>query len=95
MSAVHSLLSRIPVNLPFETLLLNCQSLYERFPPYTIRAEADLELARQREERERQVAGRGKAEPGASPGYRQLLTRIVILSAPVIIGVLLWRVSQS
>ena len=93
MSAVHGLLSRIPVDLPFETLLVNCQRLYEQFPPFTIEAEAEKELARQREERERQVAGRGKAGPGTS--YRQLLTRIVILSAPVLIGVLVWRVSQS
>ena len=95
MSAVHGLLSRIPVNLPFETLLVDCQSLYERFPPYTIQAEAERELARQREERERQVAGRRKPSTGAGGSYRQLLTRIVIFSAPVVIGVLIWRASQS
>ena len=95
MSAVHGLLSRIPVNLPFETLLVDCQSLYERFPPYTITAEAERELARQREERERQVAGRRKPSTGAGGSYRQLLTRIVIFSAPLVIGVLIWRASQS
>ena len=36
MSAVHGLLSTIPVDLPFERLLIECQSLYEKFPPYTI-----------------------------------------------------------
>ena len=93
MSAVHGLLSRIPVDLPFETLLVECQRLYERFPPYTIQAEAERDLTRQREERERLVAGRGKVEPGTN--YRQLLSRIVIITAPVVIGVFLWRVSQS
>ena len=93
MSAVHGLLSRIPVDLPFETLLVECQRLYERFPPYTIQAEAERDLTRQREERERLVAGRGKVEPGTN--YRQLLSRIVIMTAPVVIGVFLWRVSQS
>ena len=97
MSAVHGLLSRIPVNLPFETLLVDCQSLYERFPPYTIQAEAERDLARQREERERQAAGRRKPStgPGGAGSYRQLLTRIVIFTAPVVIGVLIWRASQS
>ena len=36
MSAVHGLLSTIPVDLPFERLLIECQSLYEKYPPYTI-----------------------------------------------------------
>merc|ERR1719220_1018728 len=69
MSAIHGLLSRIPVNLPFETLLVDCQSLYERFPPYTIQAEAERELAKQREERERQIAGRRKPSSGGAASY--------------------------
>ena len=49
MSAIHGLLARIPVNLPFESLLVSCQKLYEKFPPYTIEKEAADDIRRQRE----------------------------------------------
>ena len=94
MSAIHGLLSRIPVNLPFESLLVSCQMLYEKFPPFTIEKEAAEDIQRQKEERE-------KARPGApvvpaKPGTKmQLLTKIVIYTAPVLIGILVWRVIQQ
>ena len=91
MSAVHGLLARIPVNLPFESLLVSCQQLYERFPPYTVEKEAVLFLARQKEERERERAV--KAVPVKT--YRHVLARIVIYSAPVLLGVVVWRVMMQ
>ena len=88
MSSVHGLLARIPVNLPFESLLVSCQQLYERFPPYTVEKEAALDLARQKEEREK-----GRVVHSVPvKSYRQVLTRIVIYGAPVLLGVVMWRV---
>jgi len=91
MSSVHGLLSRIPVNLPFEELLVSSQQLYEKYPPYSIEKEAALDLTKQKEERER---GRN---PPALPGktYRQVLTRIVIYGAPVLLGVVVWRICMQ
>jgi len=94
MSAIHGLLSRIPVNLPFESLLVSCQMLYEKFPPFTIEKEAAEDIQRQKEERER--ARPGAPVVPAKPGTKmQLLTKIVIYTAPILIGILVWRVIQQ
>ena len=90
MSALHGLLSSIPVNLPFESLLVSCQKLYEKFPPYSIEKEAANDIKKQHQERGREIVSR---KPNVS--YKQLFTKIVIYSAPVLIGVLVWRVIQS
>jgi len=90
MSAVHGLLSCIPVNLPFESLLVKCQNLYEKFPPYTIEKEAANDILKQH-----QLRDRGRVIPSKPNNYKQMFTKIVIYSAPVLIGVLLWRVMQS
>jgi len=91
MSAVHGLLAKIPVNLPFESLLVNCQQLYEKFPPYKVEREAELELARQKEER---MSGRVVPSMPVKT-YKQVLARIVIYSAPVLLGVVVWRVCMQ
>ena len=90
MSAVHGLLSCIPVNLPFESLLVKCQNLYEKFPPYTIEKEAANDIVMQN-----QLRDRGRVIPSKPNSYKQIFTKIVIYGAPVLIGVLLWRVIQS
>ena len=90
---MHGLLARIPVNLPFESLLVSCQQLYEKFPPYTVEKEAVLDLARQKEERERERGRVVKAVPVKT--YRHVLARIVIYSAPVLLGVVVWRVMMQ
>jgi len=92
MSALHGLLSSIPVNLPFESLLVSCQKLYEKFPPYSIEKEAANDIKRQHQER---VRGREIVSRKPNVSYKQLFTKIVIYSAPVLIGVLVWRVIQS
>ena len=92
MSALHGLLSSIPVNLPFESLLISCQNLYEKFPPYSIEKEAANDIKRQQQER---VRGREVVSRKPHLSYKQLFTKIVIYSAPVLIGVLVWRVIQS
>ena len=92
MSALHGLLSSIPVNLPFESLLVSCQKLYEKFPPYSIEKEAANDIKKQHQER---VRGREIVSRKPNVGYKQLFTKIVIYSAPVLIGVLVWRVIQS
>ena len=87
MSSVHGLLSRIPVNLPFESLLVSCQKLYEKYPPYSVEKEAALDMVKQTEER-----GRGRVVKSVPvKTYRQFLAKIVIYSAPVLIGVVVWR----
>merc|ERR1719187_2390638 len=86
MSAVHGLLARIPVNLPFESLLVSCQQLYEKFPPYKVEKEAQLDLARQEEER---MKGR-MVQSKPDKTYGQVLARIVIYGAPVLLGVVVW-----
>lgn len=91
MSAVHGLLSRIPVDLPFESLLVSCQQLYEKFPPYTVEKEALLDLAKQKEER---MKGR-VVQSLPVKTYRQVLARIVIYGAPVLLGVVVWRVCMQ
>jgi len=91
MSAVHGLLAKIPVNLPFESLLVSCQQLYEKFPPYKVEREAEMDLARQKEER-----ANGRVVPVMPvKTYRQVLTRIVIYGAPVLLGVVVWRVCMQ
>ena len=92
MSALHGLLSSIPVNLPFESLLVSCQKLYEKFPPYSIEKEAANDIKKQHQER---VRGREIVSRKPNVSYKQLFTKIVIYSAPVLIGVLVWRVIQS
>jgi len=84
MSAVHGLLSRIPVNLPFEALLLSCQQLYESHPPFSLEREAEADLAR----------GKGRGA-GRGEGASSFLVRLVIYSAPVLVGVVIWRFLQS
>ena len=93
MSAIHGLLARIPVNLPFESLLVGCQKLYEKFPPCTIEKEAAEDIRKQKEERERSRPG--AVVPAKSGTKLQMLTKIVIYTAPVLIGILVWRVIQQ
>ena len=95
MSAIHGLLSRIPVDLPFESLLVECQTLFEQFPPYSIEKEAAEDLRRQEKERERSLRSRGVVPVKKTASYRDMLTKIVIYSAPVIVGVLVWRLVQT
>lgn len=94
MSAIHCLLSRIPVNLPFEELLVSCQALYESLPPHLVEEEA--RRSRQ-QEKERQVVRRsgGKGAAPESGGYRRILTQIVILGAPVFLGIVVYRLYFS
>jgi len=91
MSSVHGLLSKIPVNLPFESLLVSCQQLYEKYPPYSVEKEAAMDLMRQKGEREK---GR-VVQKLPVKSYRQVLSRIVIYGAPVLLGVVVWRVCMQ
>merc|ERR1712241_821637 len=80
MSSIHSLLSRIPVDLPFEDLLVSCQELYESLPPHIVEEEAKERI------RERRVARGEKDGKGLS-----LFAQIVIFTAPVFLGIVVWR----
>lgn len=66
MSAVHGLVSRIPVNLPLESFLVSYQQVYEKFPTYSVEKEAVLDLAEQKEERER-----GNDAGGSGGGWEE------------------------
>ena len=91
MSAVHGLLSTIPVNLPFESLLVSCQHLYEKFPPYSIEKEAAEDILKQKQQRDKtRIVSNNK-----DYRYKQAFTKILIYSAPVLIGVFLWKFMQS
>ena len=95
MSAIHGLLSCIPVDLPFESLLVECQKLFEQFPPYSIEQEAAEDLRRQEKEREMTARSRGVVPVKKTVTYTEIITKIVIYSAPVIVGVLVWRMVQT
>ena len=86
MSAVHGLLSKIPVDLPFEFLLVSGQ----QFPPYTVEEEALLNLAKQKEKEKGSVV-----QSLSVKTYQQVLARIVIYGAPVLLGVVVWRVCMQ
>jgi len=92
MSAIHGLLSRIPVNLPFEDLLVSCQALYEALPPHVV--EEDARRSRQ-QEKERQMMRRRGREAVPSKGLRQVIAQIVIYGAPVFLGLVVWRLYSS
>jgi hypothetical protein len=84
MSALHGLLSRIPLDLPFEELLVSCLQLDEALPPHQV------EEAARRSREDRELRWRRTAPSSSSPWPGRLVS-IVIYAAPVLIGVLLWR----
>ena len=90
MSAIHSLLSRIPVDLPFEDLLVSCAALYEQLPPHVVEEEAK----RSRKEQERRLR-RPYEDKSGLEGYKRMLTQMVIFGAPVVIGWVVWRIYSS
>ena len=93
MSAIHGLLANIPVDLPFEKLLVDCQGLYEEYPPHVLEKEVKENIRRQEEEmrahRERRAGG--QAERGH---YLPMFRKILVYGAPVIVGIVLWRYYQ-
>jgi len=86
MSAIHSLLSKIPVDLPFEDLLVSCQELYESLPPHIVELEARVS----REEKEKERMRERRVARGEKEGL-SLFAQIVIISAPVFLGIVIWR----
>merc|ERR1712107_911733 len=85
MSAVHGLLSTIPVDLPFERLLIECHSLYEK------ERERVKSLNSRGRLKKSDAARRSSHDPSS---YSGVLTKIVIITAPVLLGVLVWRLVQ-
>ncbi|XP_063236647.1 TBC1 domain family member 20 [Bacillus rossius redtenbacheri] len=69
MASVHSLLSQIPDDLPFERLLVRTERLYQEFPPESIEREV-----RDRVLREQQHARRGEAQRRPAPARQGLAT---------------------
>jgi len=62
----------------------SCQQLYESHPPFSLEREAEADLAR----------GKGRGA-GRGEGASSFLVRLVIYSAPVLVGVVIWRFLQS
>ena len=88
MSSIHSLLSKIPVDLPFEDLLVSCQELYESLPPHIVEEEAK----RSREEKEKERMRERRVARGEKDGKGlSLFAQIVIFTAPVFLGIVVWR----
>merc|ERR1712203_8654 len=68
MSSIHSLLSKIPVDLPFEDLLVSCQELYESLPPHIVEEEAKRSREEGKGENERAKGSeRRKGWKGTEP----------------------------
>jgi len=99
MAMVHGLLSKIPVNLPFEKLLENCQELYERLPPHQVEMEVKADIKRQEEEmqkvRMRAEMRKCGDHSDQSPGYILLVGRLLVYTAPVFLGFVMWKYYQS
>lgn len=86
MATLHSLLSRIPQDLPFEKLLVESQLLYEEFPPHSLQQEASEQSAAL------------VVSPAAASSHLTLvalLTRAVLFGAPVVFGILFVRLYGS
>lgn len=79
MSSIHGLLSQIPQDLPFEKLLVESQLLYEQFPPHTIKDEIDCSVEKSRD----------------NVGLLPSISKFLIYSAPVVLGILVFKYYQS
>ena len=64
--------------------------MYEKFPPYTVEEEAQLNRAKQKEKEKGSVVQSLYVKT-----YRQVLARIVIYGAPVQMGVVVRRVCMQ
>jgi len=99
MAMIHGLLSKIPVNLPFERLLEHCQELYERYPPHEVEEEVKSEMKLQEEEA---ALMRARVEKKRNPGHPVaektdlllVMGRLLVASAPVFLGVVVWKYYQ-
>ncbi|TRY63656.1 hypothetical protein TCAL_02045 [Tigriopus californicus] len=92
LAAVHSLLSRIPVNLPFEKLLLDAEDLYQAHPPKTVAKEAEKRF----QNLQRQLrAPRSRYNALDSTPWKGYVAGGVLLGAPVLAGVLAWKYFNS
>lgn len=90
MAMMHSLLSRIPVNLQFEKLLVDSQKLYDKFPPETLETDVQERVRRITEAmkpKKLPVIKKGLV----SPCYKSIIKRAFLFTAPVIVGVVIWR----
>lgn len=99
MASVHSQLARIPVDAPFEKLLLVSLDLYKRYPPPDLKADVDARVARLQDElveRRKRVINKYKLQPKPVPSSATNISgwtvgKVVLIAAPVVIGVLLWK----
>ena len=92
LAMVHSLLSRIPVNLPFEKLLVDARELYEDFPPKSL--ETEVKKRYEKTLREQMERRRGVKQPPAANSTGSPLKTILsiaAITAPVIVGMIAYR----
>ncbi|XP_067002264.2 TBC1 domain family member 20 [Anabrus simplex] len=85
MACVHDLLSKIPDDLPFEMLLKQADSLYEKYPPESIEREA-----RERFDKELQMRRAGPPRRTTSPYWWRFVPRIryrVLLVTATLVGI--------
>ena len=96
LASVHSLLSRIPLDLPFEELLVEAQRLYDLHPPNTLEKEVDLRMKKLQRLNRRPVINSRNAL-NVNPA---LVAGVALLAAPVSIaligvGIYKWLNSPS
>ena len=93
MAFVHATLSRIPLESPpFELLLKQAALLYDKYPPDSIEENVDTRMEKIRAS----LMGPPRKlplpqPPSTSSTRRTFLKNLIFITAPVLIGVLLYR----
>lgn len=93
LASVFAILSRIPIDLPFEKLLVDAQDLYEKYPPKTLETDVATRIQRLKEINERARRVRGTLDRG----FRVMPWAVtaLIVAAPVIVGIVAWKFYHS
>ena len=96
MAFVHATLSRIPLESPpFELLLKQAAQLYDKYPPECIEKRVEIRMEQIRASLMRPPKSRVSPTPPSST-RRTFLKNLIFVTAPVLIGVFLYRyVHQS
>ena len=99
MASIHSLLSRIPVNLPFEKLIQDSLYLYAEYPPLQIENDVKLRVKKLNEEikrnqREIQTLKNKARKNNNSSFFNSFydVTKVIFVTAvPVVVGVFIFK----
>merc|ERR1712228_278239 len=103
----HGLLSRIPVSdaFPIEKLLVSAKNLHEKYPPTSVEKEVKARMKKMDDElknAKRKFEDRKKypisskpkptsAERGGLSGFVVKSGKLLVVAAPIIVSVVVWR----